>query len=269
MTAVDDRDAAPAGADGHAPLVLPVSLGPGVDGWFTGRAPADAPPPAVGAAGNLSHRRPHEPPRLAADRRAAFGRMGLDAGDVVWMQQVHGAEVAVVDEHTPRGAEVRGVDALVTVQADRPIAVQVADCVPVLLSSPAGVVAVAHAGRRGVELGIVPATLAAMEDLGAERASVAAAIGPAIGGCCYEVPSEMREDLSDDHPVASGTTSWGTPSLDLPAAVAEVLRDAGVGDVARVGSCTRCDDEDRWFSHRADPTTGRQVGVVVRRGGQA
>ncbi|MBW3619337.1 MAG: polyphenol oxidase family protein [Actinobacteria bacterium] len=242
-----------------------VELGPAVAGWFTGRPAQDGAAPSVGAAGNLSHRRPHEPSRLAADRRAAFAEMGLEPSAVVWMQQVHGAEVAVVDDDTPEGAELRGVDALVTASVGRPLAVQVADCVPVLLASSTGVVAAAHAGRRGVELGIVPATLAAMAALGAAPDTVRAALGPAIGGCCYEVPSELREDVSDDHPVASGTTSWGTPSLDLPAAVVALLSAAGVASVERLGGCTRCDPDGRWFSHRADPDTGRQVGVVVRR----
>jgi YfiH family protein len=257
---------APSGSAPAGPRVDAVDLGPVASGWFTGRATADAPAPPVGAAGNLSHRRPHVPARLAADRRAAFEAMGLDAGDAVWMHQVHGAEVAVVDETTPRGAEVRGVDGLVTRIPGRPLVVQVADCVPVLLASERGVVAVAHAGRRGVELGIVPAVLERMAELGAPPATVRAGVGPAIGGCCYEVPSELREDVSDDHPVASGTTTWGTPSLDLPAAVTEVLRGAGVEAVERVGGCTRCDRDGRWFSHRADPGTGRQIGVVVLRG---
>lgn len=249
------------------PAVVAVDLGPRARGWFTGRDRQAAPPP-VGAAGNLSHRRPHLPGRLAADRRRAFAAMGLDAHQLVWMHQVHGREVALVDESTPPGAELAGVDALVTRTPGRALAVQVADCVPVLLASD-DVVAAVHAGRRGVELRVVEATLAAMAELGAPVGSIRAAIGPAIGGCCYEVPSELREDLADIHPVASGTTTWGTPSLDLPAAVEALLRDRGVAELHRVGGCTRCDADGRWFSHRADPDTGRQVGVVVLDGGAA
>jgi YfiH family protein len=257
------------------PLVIPVDIpGHTAWAWFTGRAVgrdgvpvAAGPRPHPGQAGNLSHRRPHLPARLAADRRAAFDRMGLSGDDVVWMRQVHGRDVAVVDERTPAGAEIGGVDALVTRTPGRALAVQVADCVPVLLSSSAGVVAAVHAGRRGVELGVVPAALQVLEGLGADPGSVHAVLGPAIGGCCYEVPSEMREDLADEHPVASGTTTWGTPSLDLPAAVEAVLHDRGVGQVDRVGGCTHCDPDRRWFSHRRDPESGRQIGVVVLDGG--
>lgn len=243
-----------------------VDLGEGADGWFTGRAePGRVPDPAVGVAGNLSHRRPHEPARLAADREAAATLMSLGPDDLHLMQQVHGADVGIVDATTPRGAEIREVDALVTAGPGRALVVLVADCVPVLLASDRGPVAAAHAGRRGVELGVVPATLAALEDVGAPPHTLTAAIGPAIGGCCYEVPGEMREAIGAGHPAAVAETTWGTPSLDLPRAVERTLADAGVERIARAGGCTRCDPARRWFSHRADPATGRQAGVVVRR----
>lgn len=243
-----------------------VDLGPEVGAWFTGRpAPGGLPEPAVGVAGNLSHRRPHQPARLAADRAAAAAQMDLAVGDLHLMQQVHGADVGIVDEGTPRGAEIRGVDALVTSLRGRALVVLVADCVPVLVASDRGPVAAVHAGRRGVELGVVPAALDTLAELGAPPESLSVAIGPAIGGCCYEVPAEMREAVAADHPAAATETSWGTPALDLPAAVASLFEAAGVARVTRVEGCTRCDPGGRWFSHRADAGTGRQAGVVVRR----
>lgn len=244
-----------------------VALGAGVGAWFTGRPGpgTTAPAPTVGVAGSLSHRRPHQPARLAADRAAAAAQMDLDAEDLHLMQQVHGAAVGIVESGTSRGSEIREVDALVTREQGRALTVLVADCVPLLLASVHGPVAAVHAGRRGVELGIVQAALDVLQELGAAASSVSAAIGPAIGGCCYEVPEEMRDELGQAHPEAVGETAWGTPSLDLPAAVAALLRKAGVPQVLRAGGCTRCDGSDRWFSHRRDPSTGRQAGVVVRR----
>jgi polyphenol oxidase len=245
-------------------LVLPLLLAEGVEAWFTGRD-RSRPDPPVGRAGNLSHRRPHRPADLAHDRRAAGEAMGLDFGRVHVMRQCHGASVGVVETSTPAGAEFDGVDVLVTAEADRPLAVAVADCGPVLLVGPR-TVAVVHAGRLGVERGAVGAALAAMRELGDAAASLRAVLGPAIGGCCYEVPAELRERFAVDHPEAAAVTTWGTPSLDLPAAVHRQLQDAGVTRVRQVGGCTRCDPERRWFSHRADPAAGRQLGVVVRRG---
>jgi polyphenol oxidase len=244
-------------------LVLHVPLRDGVEAWFTGRD-LDRPDPAVGRAGNLSHHRPHRPSDLARDRAAAAEAMALEPGSFHLMRQCHGAEVGVVGAATPVGAELEDVDVLVSSEPDRPLAVAVADCVPVLLGGQMAVAAV-HAGRQGVLDDAVGAALAAMEQAGDRVSEIDAAIGPAIGGCCYEVPADLQDEVATRHPAARSTTTWGTPSLDLPAAVRRRLEDAGVTAVTEVGSCTRCDPEGRWFSHRRDPDTGRQLGVVVRR----
>lgn len=239
------------------PLVEPVPLRRGVRAWFTGRALDDA-RPQVGQAGNLSARRPHEPARLAADRQAAYGAMGLDAREVHTMRQVHGTDVTVVTDDVPAGAQAPDVDALVSSQPGRALAVMVADCVPLLVAAP-GAVAAAHAGRLGALAGIVDRTLDVLDDVatGAERT---AAIGPSIRGCCYEVPAAMQADAARRAPAAATTTTWGTPSIDLPTLVAADLARRGV-DVVDGGVCTACDE--RWFSHRRDPESGRQVGVIV------
>jgi polyphenol oxidase len=231
----------------------------GIGMWFTGRDPAATDPP-VGRAGNLSHRRPHVPAYLARDR----ARLGTITGvtSLELMHQVHGAAVGVVTAATPTGAELRGVDALVTAEPDRALAVQVADCVPILLASAGGVGAV-HAGRRGVAADVVGAAVGALGELAGPVDALRAVIGPAIGGCCYEVPEAMHDEIVADHPAAAATTTWGTPALDLPAAVAARLRQLGVARVHRAAGCTAC--EPGWFSHRRDPEAGRQLGVVVRR----
>lgn len=232
---------------------MPAPLGPGVEAWFTGRARRADPP--VGRAGNLSHHRPHVPEVLAADRASVGERTGTDPAAWHLMVQVHGADVGRVVEDTPLGAELRDVDALVSAERGRVLAAAAADCVPVLLQGPGGVAAV-HAGRRGVVAGTVAAATAAL------GGATHAAVGPAIGGCCYEVPQQMRDEVAAVHPRAHATTTWGTPSLDLPGAVLDGLAAAGVR-AERVGGCTRC--EPGWFSHRADPDSGRQFALVVRR----
>ncbi len=239
------------------PLVEPVPLRRGVRAWFTGRALDDA-RPRIGEAGNLSARRPHEPTRLAADRHAAYGAMGLDARDVHTMRQVHGSTVTVVGDGVPAGAQAPDSDALVSDQPGRALAVMVADCVPLLVAAP-GAVAAAHAGRLGAIAGIVDQTLDVLDDVatGADRI---AAIGPSIRGCCYEVPAAMQADAARRAPAAATTTTWGTPSIDLPVLVAADLDRRGV-TVVDAGRCTACDE--RWFSHRRDPGSGRQAGVIV------
>lgn len=233
----------------------------GASAYVTGRDLERGPLP-VGAPGNLSHRRPHRPADLARDRAEVGAVTGCPPARWHLMHQVHGADVATVDASTPPGAELRGVDALVTTLDDRPLVVQAADCVPVLLGGPRAV-GVAHAGRAGVAAGVVTRTLERLAALGQDPDELVVTIGPAIGGCCYEVPAALRDEVAAAAPSAAATTSWGTPALDLPAAVESELRAAGVGRVERLGICTR--EDERYFSHRRDPEAGRQVGLVVRR----
>jgi YfiH family protein len=239
---------------------LEADLGPGVNAWFTGRS--DEPDPDVGRAGNLSHHRPHQPARLAADRVTAFAHHGVSPAEVHLLRQVHGGDVAVVDATTPPGYELRDVDAAVTAEPGRALAVLTADCVPVLLAGPTTVAAV-HAGRRGLASGVVGHALDALTAAQGSPDGLRAVVGPAIGGCCYEVPEPMQHRIAADHPGARSTTSWGTPSLDLPVAVAAILETAGVA-TQLISRCTRCDPSARFFSHRADPDGGRQAAVVVR-----
>ena len=148
------------------------------------------------------------------------------------------------------------------VSLGEPLAVMVADCVPVVLvgDRAAGgtpVLAVVHAGRPGVASGVVPAAVTRMRDLGAARLS--AWIGPSVCGGCYEVPEDMRRDVAARVPAAWCTTTRGTPGLDLPAAVRSQLQDAGVA-VEYSGNCTL--EDERLFSYRRDPGTGRFAGLV-------
>jgi YfiH family protein len=202
-----------------------------------------------------------------AARATLAASVDADRADLVFMQQVHGGDVAVVGaEDRGRGVAAHGdgvpaVDALVTTAPGVALVVQVADCVPVLLADPGHAVAAVHAGRGGVVAGVVDAAVAAMAP--AVPARVAAVIGPAIGGCCYEVEPELADRVAVDVPRARATTTWGTASLDLPAAVAAQLATLGIGDVSRVGGCTRCTDR-QWYSHRREPGAGRQAGVIVR-----
>ncbi|MBM6404113.1 laccase domain-containing protein [Phycicoccus sp. CSK15P-2] len=175
---------------------------------------------------------------------------------VVYMDQCHGAEVAVVDT-VPEVAP--SADALVTTSAELAVAVLVADCVPVLLASPDGVVAAVHAGRPGLVAGVVDAALDAMRDLGAS--AVDAVVGPSVCGRCYEVPAAMRDDVAGVAPLAA-TVSWtGTTAVDVAAGVVARLTARDV-PVTWVPGCTR--ERDDLYSYRRDRTTGRFAGVVRR-----
>ncbi|MFF4711715.1 peptidoglycan editing factor PgeF [Streptomyces eurythermus] len=200
------------------------------------------------------------PEAVRGNRELAAKSLGLDPDLVVWMNQVHGADVAVVDEPWGEGP-VPEADAVVTARRGLALAVLTADCVPVLLADPvAKVAAAAHAGRPGMVKGVVPAAVRAMVELGAEPGRIVARTGPAVCGRCYEVPEAMRGEVAAVEPAAHAETGWGTPAVDVSAGVHAQLDRLGVCDRARTPVCT-LESQDH-FSYRRDRTTGRLAGYV-------
>jgi polyphenol oxidase len=174
----------------------------------------------------------------------------------VFMTQVHGAEVRVVESV----AEARSpCDGVVTTEPGVALFSLVADCTPVLLyDSEASVVAAVHAGRPGMLAGVVPRAVETMRDLGARR--ISAVVGPSVCGRCYEVPEDMRSEAAAVEPVSAAVTWSGTPAVDVAAGVVEQLR-RGQVTVTWVPGCTMQDDS--LFSFRRDGLTGRFAGVVM------
>ncbi|MGP4090729.1 peptidoglycan editing factor PgeF [Streptomyces sp. KR55] len=202
-----------------------------------------------------------DPQAVRTNRELAAKSLGLDPGEVVWMNQVHGNDVAVVDGPWDSPAGIPPVDVIVTVRRGLALAVLTADCVPVLLADPvAGIAAAAHAGRPGMVAGVVPAALRAMMELGAEPHRIVARTGPAVCGRCYEVPEPMRAEVAAVEPAAYAETSWGTPAVDVTAGVHAQLERFGVGDRAQSPVCTL--ESGDHFSYRRDRTTGRLAGYV-------
>ncbi|MET7909549.1 peptidoglycan editing factor PgeF [Streptomyces avermitilis] len=197
---------------------------------------------------------------VRTNRELAAKSLGLDPVRVVWMNQVHGPDVAVVDE--PWGAApVAEVDAIVTRRRGLALAVLTADCTPVLLADPvAGVAAAAHAGRPGMIAGVVPAAVDAMVELGADPSRIVARTGPAVCGRCYEVPDAMRAEVAGVEPAAYAETGWGTPAVDVSAGVHAQLERLGVRDREQSPVCTL--ESGDHFSYRRDRTTGRLAGYV-------
>lgn len=195
-----------------------------------------------------------------AVRGAALAELAETTGaEPIVMRQVHGADVAVVDDSGV--AEPPVVDAIISSSARVALLARAADCVPVLLVGDDGVVGAVHSGRPGLAAGVVPAAVARMRELGSTH--LTAWVGPHVCGACYEVPEEMRDEVAAVVPAARSTTSWGTPALDLGAGVQAQLADAGVADVRVLDRCTR--EDDAWPSYRRDgPAATRFAGVVWR-----
>ena len=187
-------------------------------------------------------------------------RQAFQPGAWTQLDEVHGTRVVVVTSPGEHDLEV--ADAAVTAVPGAVLGAWVADCAPVVLvgSTPAGdgVVGAAHAGWRGALDGVLGATVAALRGLGA--ADVTAILGPCIHGCCDEFGTDLLGTFAERFgPEVRTTTTWGTPSLDMPAVVRAALAEHGVPLDDR-SECTRC-HADRWFSHRRGDL-GRQVMTV-------
>lgn len=174
-------------------------------------------------------------------------------GKVQYMNQVHGNRVVIVEEVSE---EEPTADALVTGIPGISLAVMVADCIPLLLSSDVAVAAV-HVGRRGLLNGVTNSALDVMREIGA--AKITAIIGPSICGRCYEVSPEIYKEVTDLHPQAASKTRSNTPALDLPAALRAILEAESISIVDE-SSCTQ--EDLNLFSYRREATTGRQAGII-------
>jgi YfiH family protein len=191
----------------------------------------------------------------AADRRR---RAVVDRPWTV-LRQVHGARVVTVDQ--PGGCAGEPADGAVTASGGNVLAVLTADCAPVVLTSPEGLVGVAHAGWKGLRAGVVEATVQSMRRMGATR--VEAVLGPCIRPCCYTFgDEELMEMESRLGRHLRATDREGRPALDLPAGVRAAVHAAGATMVGEAGTCTGC-TEGLW-SWRTGRTARRQATVVWR-----
>jgi polyphenol oxidase len=211
---------------------------------------------------NLGDHVGDDPVAVATNRKRLAAAIGVGDDGVVWMNQVHGDHVVVVDGPLQAGvAAVDKTDALVTTTPRLALAVVTADCVPVLMGDTrAGVVAAVHAGRVGAQKGIVASTVEAMLGVGAHVEDISVLLGPAVSGRNYEVPEAMAAEVEVTLPGSRTKTSRGTPGLDLRAGIARQLTGLGITaiDIDR-----RCTVEDRnLFSHRRDAPTGRLASLV-------
>jgi YfiH family protein len=231
--------------------------------WFTNRRGGVSEPPYAEL--NLALHVGDDPAAVLENRRRLDSLTG--GRPIVWMDQVHGRRVAVVDRAVE--ADVPETDALVTTSPDLVLAVLVADCVPVLLrgtiaegpAAGSAVVAAAHAGRRGLQLGVVEAVVSRMSSMGVQPKAMVAELGPAVCGKCYEVPTSMREEVAAIAPAARTVTRAGRPSLDLRAGLVQQLHALGISKVNVDPTCTL--ESPLHFSHRRDQRTGRCAGLIA------
>jgi YfiH family protein len=210
---------------------------------------------------NLGDHVGDDPAAVAANRKRLAAATGLGDDGLVWMNQVHGDRVVIVDGPTADAAPIDNTDALVTSAPRLGLAVVTADCVPVLLGDArAGVVSAVHAGRVGAQKGVVVRAVETMVALGARAEDISALLGPSVSGRNYEVPAAMADEVEAVLPGSRTTTARNTPGLDLRAGIARQLADLGITAIDIDPRCTVADRN--LFSHRRDAPTGRLASVV-------
>lgn len=257
------------GTEQPIPVTIPILLAPGVKVVYTTRL--------GGVSGgdyaslNLGGRGGDDPAAIEANRTALAGELHLPLSIV---GQVHSARVFDADAlgadvlpdgpNAPFGYDQSGsaladggaaprleADAQVTTRDDLALGIFAADCLPVLLAdSEAGVIGACHCGRRGLQHGVVGATIDAMEAKGASRERIVATLGPCICGDCYEVGERIADDFAMQFPGSWTLSRFGGPGIDIAAAARASLAAAGVtadrlvNSAGRVNAATQYLDSD-------------------------
>ena len=223
------------------------SLAPTQHGFFTRRGGASS---GVFSGLNCGTGSTDQSEAVAINRDRVAQAMDVPPAALIGVHQIHSADVVTVTEPL---SDKPKADALVTATPGLALSILTADCQPVLFSDPiAGVIGAAHAGWRGALDGVLEATIAAMEALGAQRADMIAIIGPTISQRAYEVGPEFLDEFMTESPDNTRFFANGTGDrmlFDLPAYGVHRLRSAGVGDASWIRHCTYS-DPDRFFSYR-------------------
>ena len=245
-------------------IITSPSLAPFRHGFFTRKGGASS---GVFEGLNCGTGSSDQADMVAINRARVAGAMGLATADLISVHQVHSADVLVVSAANGKPARA---DAMVTNTPGLALAILTADCQPVLFADrQAGVIGAAHAGWRGALDGVLEATLAAMERLGAQRLRISAVIGPCISQRAYQVGPEFIDRFLAEDPANSRFFAGGTGDrlqFDLAGFGLSRLRRAGVGAAEWTGHCTY-GDPVRFYSYRrsvhaGEADYGRLISVI-------
>ncbi len=220
---------------------------------------------------NLSHVSWDPLERVEANRRRLLYALDLQEAHLATLRQIHSSRVHIIKENPGNWNQLEG-DALATKLGGIALAVQAADCFPILIADPKRqAVAAVHSGWRGTLAHIFERTVAEMRyEFGSDPGGLLVAVGPGIRACCFEVDSEVAESFDREYSGASlsrrGGSGPGKYLVDMPKALQIQFRDAGIRrqNVHDLGACTRC-DAGEFFSYRAEgPRSGRMMAVIGR-----
>ena len=212
-----------------------------------------------------------DPEAVRQNRARAAKALGVNPEHLLGLSQVHGNRAVIVREPWPEGDGPQA-DAMVTDRPGLALGIITADCAPVLFAdAKAAVIGAAHAGWRGAAAGVLEATLAAMQSLGARPERVCAVIGPCIGQDSYEVGADVRAAVLAHGPEHESLFRTGKRpgrwQFDLAGFCAARLARAGIGAIHRVAADT-CAEAERFFSHRRRTLSGggpigHQISIIA------
>lgn len=224
---------------------------------------------------NLGTNRGDDPSYVEENYRIICSHLGTSAQKLVLTRQVHGDTVRVATAGDSLGDIFRPVlyeaDALVTTERKLPLIIFTADCVPILLYDPVSrCVGACHAGWRGTVMNIAGKTVGAMVSAsasGGKPENVRAAIGPAIGPCCFEtgpeVPEAVIKALGGGGELFIKPKKGGKYMVDLKSVNRELLLRAGVKDITVSDECTLCSHEKYWSHRFTGGSRGSQASIIM------
>lgn len=208
--------------------------------------------------GNLAYHVNDIKENVDKNREAVALKVGYDNKDLVYMNQVHGNNVQMVDENSSK--LIDNCDGIITKSKNLPLMVMVADCIPILFFDEIqGVIAAVHAGRNSTFLKIAQITANKMiNEFACDKNNIKVIMGPSIQKCCYEVNDELAQIVK----TSFGENFCKENYIDLQGINIKLLEEVGIKHISVSNICTKCSNEP-FFSFRKNPKTGRFAGIII------
>lgn len=207
--------------------------------------------------GNLAFHVPCDKNEVENNRVNLMKKYGFDINNLVYMNQVHGNNVEIVDKNSPR--LIDNCDGIITNEKELVLMVMVADCIPIIfMDRKKEVIAAVHAGRNSTFLRISEITVKKMVDnFNCDLNDIEVILGPSIQKCCYEVNDEMATIVKKSF----GKQFVDGRLIDLQGINKQVLEECGVSNITISNTCTKCSNEP-YFSYRIDNKCGRFAAII-------
>lgn len=209
--------------------------------------------------GNLAYHVNDDKQNVDRNREVLAKKLGYKHEDLVYMNQIHGNNVVIVDENLPKFIDQ--ADAIITASKNLPLMVMVADCIPILIHDKnKNVIAAIHAGRNSTFLKIAQITVQKMiENFDCQVKDIEVFMGPSIQKCCYEVNEELENIVK----TSFGQEFVSDRYIDLQGINKNLLNEIGIKNIKISDICTKCSNQP-YFSYRKDKNCGRFAGIIMQ-----